>query len=71
METEFKVFKGSYDSLEEDIKEYQEKFNIEVRNVILIKHNDTKTIIGVIFEKRSIEDEELEELEERILGFRE
>lgn len=62
METEFKVFKGSYDSLEEDIKEYQEKYNVEIKSVVFIENYNAKTIIGVIFEKRSIEDEELEEL---------
>lgn len=73
MNTEFKIFTSDYGFyvLEEDIKEYQEKHNMEIKNIVLIKSNDDETIIGVIFEKRSIEDEELEELEERILGFRE
>lgn len=70
METEFKIFKGDYDSLEKDIKEYQEKYNVEIKSVVFIENYNAKTIIGVIFE-RSIEDEELEELEECILGFRE
>lgn len=73
MNTEFKIFTSDYGFyvLEEDIKEYQEKHNMEIKNIVLIKSNDDETIIGVIFEKRSIEDEELEEPEERILGFRE
>ena len=58
MKTEFKVFTsdlGFYE-LEESIKEYQEKHNAEIKNVVLIKNNDVETIIGAIFEKRS-EDE--------------
>ena len=69
MKTEFKVFKGSYDSLEKDIKDYQEKYNVEIKSIVFIENYNAKTIIGVIFE-RSIEDEELEEIEERILGFK-
>ena len=70
METEFKVFKGSYDSLEEDIKEYQKEHHLEIKSVVFIENYNAKTIIGVVFE-RSNEYEELEELEESILGFRE
>lgn len=53
MKTEFKIFTSDYASyrLEEDIKEYQEKHNVEVKSVVLIKSNDVETIIGVLFEK--------------------
>lgn len=58
MRTEFKIFESDYFTylLEEDIKEYQEKHNAEIKNVVLIRNNDDKAIIGVLFEKRS-EDE--------------
>ncbi|KAB0574516.1 hypothetical protein F7P74_06170 [Helicobacter pullorum NCTC 12824] len=58
MKTEFKIFESDYFTylLEEDIKEYQEKHNAEIKNVVLIRNNDDKAIIGVLFEKRS-EDE--------------
>lgn len=54
-ETYFKIFESDYGSyrLEEDIKEYQEKHNAEIKNVVQIKSNDVETIIGVLFEKRS------------------
>lgn len=52
METEFKVFKGSYDSLEEDIKEYQKKYNVEIKSVVFIENYNARTIIGVIFKKK-------------------
>lgn len=55
MKTEFKIFKGSYDSLEEQIKEYQEKHNVEIKNIVFLD-SYTKIVIGVIFEKRN-EDE--------------
>ena len=66
MKTEFKIFESDYGyaSLEVDIKEYQEKHNLEIKNVVLIKNNDVETIIGVVFEKSS-EDEELEEMRYR------
>lgn len=63
MKTEFKVFKGDYDSLEEDIKKYQEKHNAEIKNVVFLD-SYTKTIIGVVF-GRSSEYEELEEIKYR------
>ena len=54
MKTEFKIFESeSFYLLEEDIKEYQEKHNVEIKNVLLIKNNDVETIIGVLFEERS------------------
>ena len=57
MKTEFKIFESeSFYLLEEDIKEYQEKHNAEIKNVVLVENNDVETIIGVLFEKRS-EDE--------------
>lgn len=52
MKTEFKIFEGEWlYSLENAIKEYQEKHNLEIRNIVLIKSNDVETIIGVLFEK--------------------
>lgn len=53
MKTEFKIFESEYFTylLEEDIKEYQEKHNAEIKNVVLIKNNDVETIIGVVFKK--------------------
>lgn len=53
MKTEFKIFESDYASysLEKAIKEYQEKHNMEIRNIVLIKSNDVETIIGVVFEK--------------------
>ena len=54
MKTEFKIFESeSFYLLEKDIKEYQEKHNAEIKNIMLIKSNDDETIIGVVFEKRS------------------
>lgn len=53
MRTEFKIFKGSYDSLEEDIKKYQEKHNVEIKSIVFIENYNAKTIIGVIFERSS------------------
>lgn len=53
MKTEFKIFEsdlGVY-TLEDVIKEYQEKHNAEIKNIMLIKSNDDETIIGVVFEK--------------------
>ena len=58
MKTEFKIFESDlgYYKIEELIKKYQEEHNVEVKNVVLIENNDVETIIGVLFEKRS-EDE--------------
>ena len=55
MKTEFKIFRGDYTSLEKDIKEYQEKHNVEIKSVVFLD-SYTKIVIGVLFEKRS-EDE--------------
>ena len=52
MKTEFKIFKGSYDSLEEQIKEYQEKYNVEIKNVVFLD-SYTKIVIGVVFKRSS------------------
>lgn len=62
MKTEFKIFESDlgFYTLEESIKEYQEKHNMEVKSVVLIKSNDVETIVGVVFEKSS-EYEETEE----------
>ena len=58
MKTEFKIFESDlgYYKIEELIKKYQEEHNVEVKNVVLIENNDVEIIIGVLFEKRS-EDE--------------
>lgn len=55
MKTEFKIFTSDWGvyTLEDVIKEYQEKHNAEIKNIMLIKSNNDKTIIGVVFEKRS------------------
>lgn len=53
MKTEFKIFKGSYDSLEEDIKKYQEKHNVEIKNVVFLENYNARTIIGVTFKRSS------------------
>ena len=53
MKTKFKVFRGSYDSLEEDIKEYQEKHNVEIKNVVFLDNYNAKTFIGVVFKRSS------------------
>ena len=55
MKTEFKIFRGDYTSLEKDIKEHQEKHNVEIKNVVFLD-SYTKIVIGVLFEERS-EDE--------------
>lgn len=54
MKTELKIFTSDWGfyTLEDAIKEYQEKHNVEIKNIILIKSNDVETIIGVVFEKR-------------------
>ena len=53
MKTEFKIFESDYFTylLEEDIKEYQEKHNMEIKNIVLIKSNNVETTIGVVFKK--------------------
>lgn len=53
MKTEFKIFDSDWGvyTLEDVIKEYQEKHNAEIKNIMLIKSNYDKTIIGVVFEK--------------------
>lgn len=53
MKTEFKVFTSDWGfyTLEDAIKEYQEKHNMEIKDIVLIKSNDDETIIGVVFEK--------------------
>lgn len=51
MKTEFKIFRGDYASLEKDIKEYQEKHNVEIKNVVFLD-SYTKIVIGVLFEER-------------------
>lgn len=53
MRTEFKIFESDWGiyTLEGVIKEYQEKHNAEIKNIVLIKSNYDETIIGVVFEK--------------------
>lgn len=51
MKTEFKVFKGSHDSLGELIKKYQKEHHLEIKNVVFLEIYNAKTIIGVIFER--------------------
>ena len=55
MKTRFEIFESEYSTylLKEDIKEYQEKYNLEIKEVLLIKSDDDKVIIGVLFEIRS------------------
>lgn len=55
MNTEFKIFTSAYGFyvLEEDIKEYQKKHNMEIISVILIKSNDDEVIIGVVFKRKT------------------
>lgn len=59
MNTEFKIFTSDYGFyvLEEDIKEYQEKHNAEIKNIMLIKSNDDETIIGVVFKRKTWKEE--------------
>ena len=52
MKTEFKIFKGDYAFLEEQIKEYQEKYNVEIKNIVFLD-SYTKIVIGVIFKRSS------------------
>lgn len=53
MKTEFKIFTSDLDfyELEESIKEYQEKHNMEIKNIVLIKSNNVETTIDVVFKK--------------------
>lgn len=55
MNTEFKIFTSDYGFyvLEDDIKEYQEKHNMEIESVILIKNSDDEVIIGVVFKRKT------------------
>lgn len=55
MNTEFKIFTSDYGFyvLEEDIKEYQEKHNMEIISAILIKSSDDEAIIGVVFKRKT------------------
>ena len=58
MKTEFKIFKSKwgYYTIEDEIKEYQEKHNVEIKDMELIRSEEDEHVIGVLFEKRS-EDE--------------
>ena len=53
MKTEFKVFDSDwgYSSIEDSIKEYQEKHNAEIKNVISIRDNPCDIVVGVLFKK--------------------
>lgn len=58
MNTEFKIFTSDlgFYTLEDDIKEYQEKHNMEIESVILIKSSDYEATIGAVFKKRMWKD---------------
>lgn len=58
MNTEFKIFTSdlSFYDLEDDIKEYQEKHNMEIESVILIKSSNAEATIGVIFKRKTWKD---------------
>ena len=58
MKTIFKIFKSNwgYYTIEDNIKEYQEKHNVEIKDILLIKSEEDEPVIGVVFEMRS-EDE--------------
>lgn len=55
MKTEFKVFKSDwgYSSIEDSIKEYQEKYHLEIKNIISIRDNPCDIVVGVVFEVSS------------------
>ena len=62
MKTEFKVFKSDwgYSTIEDSIKEYQEKCHLEIKSIVSIRDKPCEIVVGVLFEKRS-ENEETEE----------
>lgn len=53
MKTEFKVFDSDwgYSSIEDSIKEYQEKHHLEIKNVVAIRDKPCEIVVGVLFEK--------------------
>lgn len=55
MKTEFKIFESDwgYFTMEDNIKEYQKEHHLEIKDVLLIKNNEGNLIFGVLFEKRS------------------
>lgn len=55
MNTEFKIFTSDlgFYTLEDDIKEYQEKHNIEIESVILINGSNYEATIGVVFKRKT------------------
>lgn len=55
MTTELKIFTSDlgFYTLEEDVKEYQEKHNMEIESVILIKSSDYEATIGVVFKRKT------------------
>lgn len=55
MKTEFKIFKSGwgFHTLEELIKEYQKEHHLEIKNVVFIKKFPDEIIFGVVFERRS------------------
>lgn len=55
MKTEFKIFESEwgYFTIEDTIKEYQKEHHLEIKDVLLIKSNEGSPIFGVLFEKRS------------------
>lgn len=55
MRTEFKIFRSNwgFHTMENLIKEYQKEHHLEIKNVMLIKKYDDEIVFGVVFEKRS------------------
>lgn len=55
MKTQFKVFKSTwgYHTMEDLIKEYQEEYHLEIKDIILIRSNEDKPVFGVLFEESS------------------
>ena len=53
MKTEFRVFDSDcgYTSIEDSIKEYQEKHHLEIKNVVVIRDKPCEYLVGVLFEK--------------------
>ena len=54
MKTEFKVFDSDwgYSKIEDLIQEYQEKYHLEIKDVVMLKNDDCNIAIGVVFEKK-------------------
>ena len=61
MKTQFKVFKSTwgYHTMEELVKEYQEEHHLEIKDIMLIRNNEDKPVVGVLFEESSEYKEQL------------